>query len=64
MSAGGVNANRRYSQDPPWKLSVSIPESLRVAIDVQRGEQSRTAWIIEACEAWLEAGREGDKCPF
>ena len=50
----GVNANRKYAQDLPWKLSMSIPESLRVAIDTVRGDQSRTAWVIEACEAHLK----------
>lgn len=55
--SGGVNANRKYAQDLPWKLSMSIPESLRVEIDRARGDQSRTAWVIEACEAYL--GRQG-----
>ena len=50
----GVNANRKYAQDLPWKLSFSVPESLRVAIDTARKDQSRTAWIIEACEAYLK----------
>ena len=52
--SGGINANRKYAQDLPWKLSFSVPESLRVAIDTARKDQSRTAWIIEACEAYLK----------
>lgn len=50
----GVNANRKYALDLPWKLSISVPESLRVAIDTARGDQSRTAWVIAACMEYLK----------
>jgi len=61
---GHVNANRGYTTDPLVDIKLGFPVSVRDAIDRARGDQSRNQWIREACEAWLEAGRDGDECPF
>ena len=50
-----ANANRKYSTDEPLaRVSLHVPADLAHKIDNVRGQESRNAWIVRACQAEIE----------
>jgi len=64
--SGLTNANRKYTTDPPKaRVSLHLPEEIAAAIDTKRGEQSRNAWIADACvqKLKLKPGEDPERSP-
>ena len=50
-----ANANRLYrAADPKERMTLHLDAELASRIEQARGQQSRNAWIVQACVAALD----------
>ena len=50
MSGSTANSHRKYNPDPLMPVSLKLPESVIAKMDRLRGQQTRTAYILDAVQ--------------